>query len=157
MAAGRCMSTGRGQTPPARATSAQRSRTPRSSGRARPRLYWQLSVSAPFLLALLNAVSARLPLSTWRPRPLVAVREMIARRLLGMGDVHLSGTLPAGQRRTMTPQRIYLIDDSSACFAGEDLGAPTRLEEAPRLGELAFRPGRRSRSAKHTCRSTTPP
>jgi hypothetical protein len=49
----------------------------------------------------------------------------------------------------MMPQRIYLIDDSSACFAGEDLGAPTRLEEAPRLGELAFRLGRRSRSAKH--------
>ena len=80
----------------------------------------------------------------------MAVREMIARRLLGMGDVHLSGTLPAGQRRTMTPQRIYLIDDSSACLAGEDLGSLTALEEAPRLGELASRPGRRSRSAKHT-------
>jgi hypothetical protein len=38
-----------------------------------------------------------------------------------MGDVRLSATLPAGQRGTMMPQRIYLID-SSACFAGEDPG-----------------------------------
>lgn len=103
-----------------------------------PSLDWTLTASDTPLLRTLNAVSARLPDWTWRPAALLRSRELLARRVLGMGDIQLSGTMPSGHVGTLMPQRMYLVGESRAVLAGTDLGRPTRAAQNPRIGEVAL-------------------
>ena len=103
-----------------------------------PSLEWSLTATDTPLLRALNAVSTRLPLWTWRPAPLLRARELLARRVLGMGDLKLSGTMPSGHHGILMPQRMYLIEDSTAVLDGNDLGRPTRAADNPRIGEVAL-------------------
>ncbi len=103
-----------------------------------PRLEWTLTATDTPLLRALNAVSARLPVWTWRPAPLLRARELLARRVLGMGDLRLSGTMPSGHHGTLMPQRMYLIEDSKAVLEGKDLGRPTHAARNPLIGEVAL-------------------
>ena len=68
-----------------------------------PSLDWTLTASEPRTLRLLNAISSRLPLWTWRPRALIRIREWLAARL-GMGDMRLIGTTPSGYVGALMPQ-----------------------------------------------------
>jgi hypothetical protein len=98
-----------------------------------PRLEWRLSVARSPVTGLLNPVSARLPLASWRPRVLVRARERLA-RALGMGELEMTGTMPSGHRGLLMPQRMYLIGDSQATLDGTALGRPTRLKDNPTIG-----------------------
>jgi len=98
-----------------------------------PALDWTVTASRSPLMALLNPLSAAMPLSSWRPRALVRARERLAQGL-GMGHVEMSGVMPSGHAGLLMPQRMYLIDESSAVLDGVDLGRPTRLEENPEIG-----------------------
>ena len=102
-----------------------------------PRLDWTLEAAEPTLLRALNAMSARLPTWTWRQRPLLRAREALARRVLHMGDLLMSGTMPSGHRGTLMPnltKRIYFIDDATATLDGEDLGHAARVQTTPHIG-----------------------
>jgi hypothetical protein len=103
-----------------------------------PSLDWTLTVEQTPFLALLNAISRRLPLASWRPRPLLAIREWIARRLLRLGEIRLSGPFPSGQAGIMMPQRIYRIPRSTAVLEGLDLGVPAVEPAAPTVGGFPF-------------------
>jgi len=103
-----------------------------------PPLEWSLTATDTPLLRALNALSARLPVWTWRPASLLQARELLARRVLGMGDLRLSGTMPSGHKGILMPQRMYLIDDSTAVLDGTDLGRPTRAGQNPRIGDVAL-------------------
>jgi hypothetical protein len=103
-----------------------------------PPLEWSLTATDTPLLRAVNALSARLPVWTWRPAPLLRARELLARRVLGMGDLRLSGTMPSGHSGTLMPQRMYLIEDSTAVLDGNDLGRPTRAAHNPRIGDVAL-------------------
>ena len=98
-----------------------------------PHLDWTLTVARSPVLAVLNPLSAALPLASWRPRALVRSRELLA-RALGMGRLALSGEMPSGHRGLLMPQRMHLINRSSATLNGTDLGRPTRLRENPTIG-----------------------
>lgn len=98
-----------------------------------PYLEWSLSVMRSSVMGLLNPVSAHLPLASWRPRPLVRARELLA-RTLGMGVLEMAGTMPSGHRGVLMPQRMYLIGDAEATLEGIVLGHPTRLSENPMIG-----------------------
>ena len=69
-----------------------------------PSLPWTLTAMETPALRILNPISAALPVATWRPRPLVRSRELLA-RALGMGDMRMSGTMPSGHTGTLMPQR----------------------------------------------------
>ena len=97
-------------------------------------LEWTLTVTEPGRLRALNAVSARLPTWTWRPRALLRAREVLARRVLGMGDLRMRGTMPSGHVATLMPQRMYLIDEATGTLDGVDLGRPARLSSTPDIG-----------------------
>lgn len=99
----------------------------------RPTLRWRLSMSRTLPLILLNALHAPLPLSTWRPRQLVALREQVA-RLLGLGAVSMSGTAPTGVQLVAVLRRMYWVDDATAELDGRDLGAPVVLGQCPTIG-----------------------
>jgi hypothetical protein len=100
-----------------------------------PALDWTLTATETRTLRFLNAPSARMPLWTWRPGVLVHARERLARRL-GMGILHLSGDMPSGHTGTLMPQRMYLIEESSATLDGVDLGRPTRCAVNPTIGDV---------------------
>jgi hypothetical protein len=103
-----------------------------------PPLEWTLTATDTPLLRAFNAVSAQLPSWTWRPAPLLRARELLARHVLGMGDLRLFGTMPSGHVGTLMPQRMYLIEESRAVLAGADLGVPTRAVQNPRIGDVAL-------------------
>ena len=100
-----------------------------------PRLEWTLTVARSPVLCLLNAMSAAMPLSTWRPRALVGAREQLA-RALGMGHLELVGEMPSGHRGLLMPQRLHLVGESRASLDDTDLGRPTRLAENPMIGAV---------------------
>ena len=97
-------------------------------------LDWTLTATETGLLRALNAMSARLPIWTWRPRVLLRARELLARRVLGMGDLRMSGTMPSGHTGTLMPGRMYFIDDSTATLGGTDLGHAARVTLTPDIG-----------------------
>lgn len=101
-------------------------------------LEWRLHARETALLRALNPVSARLPTWTWRPAPLLRARELLARRVLGMGEVRMRGTMPSGHTGTLMPQRMYLIDDATAMLDGVDLGRPAQLTSTPDIGGFAM-------------------
>ncbi len=73
----------------------------------------------------------RLPLWTWRAGWLVRARELLAKHALGMGEMRLSGKVPSGQIGILMPQRMYLIEDSTAVLDGVDLGRPRSGRRQP--------------------------
>jgi hypothetical protein len=100
-----------------------------------PALDWTLTATTTPLLTALNAVSARLPLATWRPPSLVRARERLA-RAMGLGRLQMSGVMPSGHTGTLMPQQMYFVDESRAILDGVDLGRPTRLDDNPRIGAV---------------------
>jgi hypothetical protein len=97
-------------------------------------LDWTLDATETGLLQVINAMSSRLPVWTWRPHPLLRARELLARRVLGMGDIRMSGTMPSGHTGTLMPERMYFIDDSIATLGGKDLGHSARMTPTPDIG-----------------------
>ena len=98
-----------------------------------PSLSWQLQLQETPTLAALNAVHGRLPLWTWRFRPLVAAREFVA-RWLGLGSTSMSGRAPTGEHLVAVLRRMYWVQGSSAHLVGRDLGCPIVLEQCPTIG-----------------------
>jgi MFS family permease len=143
--------TGRASTPPAPATSAPRRR--RSDARIgvawsdprtirvtmdEPALDWVTTLRTTPLLGAINALSGRLPARTWRPRRLLALHELVARRLLGLGRLRLRARLPAGQTATLMSETIRLVDGSRAVLEGRALGRVVRPRQNPAIGGVAF-------------------
>lgn len=101
-----------------------------------PRLVWTMSVSASPLLRKANAVSASLPLWTWKPKPLLWPREWMARRLLHMGDLEFSFRTPSGHDTVIMPEEVYFITKSEAILDGDSLGVPVGLDTNPTIGDV---------------------
>ena len=102
-----------------------------------PSLQWTLTARSTRTLNTLNAMRARMPLSTWRPASLVHARERLA-QALGMGRLQMSGVMPSGHTGTLMPQRMYYIDDAHAVLDGIDLGHPTHMTVNPTIGNVAL-------------------
>lgn len=100
-------------------------------------LDWTFTASTTPLLSTLNTLSRAMPLSSWRPRPLLRARERMA-RALGMGELQMSGVMPSGHTGTLMPQRMYFIDEARAVLGGTDLGHPVQVKENPRIGDVAL-------------------
>lgn len=103
-----------------------------------PQLEWTLTAHETPVLRLMNAVSSLMPLWTWRPVSLLRAREVLAARVLGMGDIRLSGTMPSGHVGTLMPERMYFIDAATATFDGEPLGRPAPMLPNPRIGDVTL-------------------
>ncbi|MFL6205114.1 MAG: hypothetical protein ACJ739_07155 [Acidimicrobiales bacterium] len=99
-------------------------------------LNWTLNATETGLLRAINAMSARLPDWTWRRPSLLRARELLARRVLGMGDIRMSGTMPSGHTGTLMPKRMYFIDDSTATLDDKDLGHAARMRATPDIGSF---------------------
>jgi hypothetical protein len=101
-----------------------------------PRLEWTLVATETTTLRALNAVSARLPMWTWRSGALLRARELLAEHVLHLGAIRLAGTMPSGHTGILMPQRMYLVDESTAVLDGQDLGRPTKVAPNPLIGDV---------------------
>lgn len=99
-----------------------------------PPLVWTMTISAPLFLKGLNAVSSKLPLWSWKLGLSRWGREWMAKRLLDMGDLRLSFTMPSGQDTVIMPEEVFFIEDSDAELDSRSLGDPVRLETNPTIG-----------------------
>lgn len=100
----------------------------------RPALRWRMAMVQTLPLAVLNALHAPMPLWTWRPRRLVALRER-ALNLLGLGPISMSGIAPSDEHLVAMLRRMYWIDRSSAQLDDRDLGGPAVLDRCPTIGD----------------------
>ena len=100
-----------------------------------PSLDWSLTASSTTLLNLLNAISATLPIATWKPRAMIRARELMG-AALGMGHMPLSAMMPSGQAGMLMPKRMYFIESSRAVLDGLDLGRPAHLPYNPSIGDV---------------------
>ena len=50
----------------------------------------------------------------------------------------MSGVMPSGHTGTLMPQRMYLVEDSTAVLEGHDLGRPVHAAQNPRIGDIAL-------------------
>ena len=98
-----------------------------------PALDWTVNAHSTRLLDAVNVMSAAMPLATWRPQPLVTMRELMA-QALGMGKVKMAGRMPSGHNGKLMPRRMYFVDDSRATLDGVDLGTPVHAKENPVIG-----------------------
>jgi hypothetical protein len=98
-----------------------------------PALDWTVTAARSPLMGLLNPISAAMPLSSWRTPAFVRDRERLA-QALGMGRLQLFGMMPSGHHGLLMPQRMYLVNRSSAVLEGVPMGSPTRLSENPTIG-----------------------
>lgn len=103
-----------------------------------PSLEWTLTAYETPILYAINAVSPLMPLWTWRSASLVRAREILAKRILGMGNIGLSGTMPSGHFGTLMPERMYFIDAATAVLEGRDLGRPAVMRPIPRIGGVTL-------------------
>jgi hypothetical protein len=103
-----------------------------------PELEWTLTAYETPILRMVNAASSLMPLWTWRPASLLRAREVLAARLLGMGDIRLSGTMPSGHVGTLMPEQMYFIDAATATVDGESLGRPAQMIPNPRIGDVTL-------------------
>jgi hypothetical protein len=99
-----------------------------------PHLDWTMEATETPLLRSINAMSARMPIWTWKPRPLLGARELLARRVLRMGDVRMRGVMPSGHTGTLMPQRMYFIERTTAVLDGVDLGHAAHIDVTPDIG-----------------------
>jgi hypothetical protein len=103
-----------------------------------PALTWSVVATTTPSLRVLNTVSPRLPLWTWkRPSP-VRARELIAQRVLAMGAIRMHGVMPSGHVGTLMPERMYFITDAVATLDGSDLGRPERSATTPDIGGVTL-------------------
>ena len=103
-----------------------------------PQLDWTVDASETPLLRVLNWISPRLPLWTWKPDWLVHAREVMARSILDMGTIRMRGVMPSGHTGTLMPERIYFIESSRATLEGVNLGRPTHLDHPPMIGDVTL-------------------
>lgn len=98
-----------------------------------PALDWSLTATSSPMLRVMNAISPRLPIATWRPRTLVRSREWMAARL-GLGRLAMSGAMPSGHHGVLMPEQMYFVEEARALLEGLDLGRPAKLSENPKIG-----------------------
>lgn len=100
-----------------------------------PKLEWAVVMYEPVHLRLINAVSKRMPLWTWRPSFLLKVRERMA-YLLGVGKIRLKGYMPSGHLGILMPQRMYFIRETRVKLKDVDLGHEVRVRPNPKIGDV---------------------
>lgn len=102
-----------------------------------PSVDWTVTATETPILKTMNAVHSRMPLSTWRSPFLVHAREAMV-RTMGMGRLRMAGPMPSGHDGILMPQRMYVVEESTATVDGVDLGRPTHLTENPMIGDVAL-------------------
>ena len=99
-------------------------------------LRWDVALTQSPASRAMNAVAGCVPDSWWRKRFMLRAMGEAARFALRTGRMNLAGRTPNGQEFIANPQRVWLIDSTSATVDGVDLGPAGPLEQQARLHEF---------------------
>lgn len=102
-----------------------------------PGIAWAVHLMPTFGARALGALQRRLPAALRRGgvhRGMAAA----AGRLLGLGDLTLSGTAPSGRPFELDAHQFWVVDASTARCRSVHLGPPVRLHRAVRLGDFTI-------------------
>jgi hypothetical protein len=100
------------------------------------RLQWTIELQAVAATRVLGRIGAKLPASAWTDPMALRGLSVVARRVLGVGDIRLTGRAPNGQCYTMAPTQLWVVADSNAVLQGRDLGPSGPLLRQARLGDF---------------------
>jgi len=100
------------------------------------RLHWTVELQSTAPTRLMGRIGARLPESAWADAAKLRRLSRIAQRMLGVGDIRLTGRAPNGQCYMMAPSQLWVVEDSSAVLGGRDLGPTGPLLRQARLGDF---------------------
>jgi hypothetical protein len=99
-------------------------------------LHWTVDLQATAATRLMSTIGGRLSESAWTDPTILNRLSRIARRMLGVGDVRLTGRAPNGQCYTIAPKQLWVVADSRAVLRGRDLGPVGPLLRQARLGDF---------------------
>lgn len=99
-------------------------------------LDWAVSVGSTAATRVMNRAARLLPSAAWRSSAVLGPMGMIAGPFLGVGRIRLRGAAPNGQRMTANPRVVWVVTESRAVLAGEDLGRPGRVRPQAHLGDF---------------------
>ena len=99
-------------------------------------LTWTASMSTNASTRVMNALGRAMPDRAWRSPAVLKAMGPVAGIALRAQKVAMVGTSPNGNEFIANPQRIWVIDESSAQLDGVDLGPVGPLSAQARLGDF---------------------
>jgi hypothetical protein len=99
-------------------------------------LQWGVRLAADVMTVALALGGRLLPGPLWRREGILSALGKAGGRLLGVGNLALSGSAPNGQRFRMTPRRLWRVAAAAAVLDGEDMGVVGPLQKQARLGDF---------------------
>jgi len=97
---------------------------------------WEVTLRSTPAGNLMNAMAGVMPNSLWKNESILKSVGKIAGKILGAGNVSLSGHAPNGQYFIANPYKIWLISESIASFGKLNFGKPGPLGEQAHLGDF---------------------
>jgi hypothetical protein len=99
-------------------------------------LDWTVTLGETHASRLMTSVGERLPEWAWtRPRALAAISR-VAGRVLGAGEMRLTGRASNGQTFAVAPRKVWIVTGTRAVLNGVDLGDVAPLAIQARLGDF---------------------
>ncbi len=99
-------------------------------------LQWTVDLQAVAATRLMGMIGGKLPQSAWADPKALRRLGAVAQRMLGVGDIRLTGRAPNGQCYMMAPTQLWVVADSRAILGGRDLGPSGPLLRQARLGDF---------------------
>jgi hypothetical protein len=99
-------------------------------------LVWTSHLATTTVTRVLNVMGRVMPDRLWRARPVLTAMGPLAGRALGAGKVGMVGTAPNGHGFIANPQRVWVVDESSAQLGDDDFGPPGPLRDQAHLGDF---------------------
>lgn len=100
------------------------------------RLHWTVELQSTRATRSMNKIGGRLSESAWTDPKMLRRLSAVARRMLGVGDIRLTGRAPNGQCYMMAPSQLWVVAESRAVLNGRDLGPSGPLLRQARLGDF---------------------
>jgi len=100
------------------------------------RLQWGIRLRGDALTVGLSAGGRILPGALWERERVLGMLGRLGGRILGEGNLALTGTSPNGQRFWMAPRVLWRVGASAALLDGQDLGDVAPRPDQLRLGDL---------------------
>lgn len=97
---------------------------------------WGIRLSGDSHTRMLSAFGRLAPRWVWRSRRLLSWLGPLGGRVLGIGRLGLTGTVPCGQTFMAAPRLLWRVGASAAILDGEDLGPIHPLPQQAKLENL---------------------
>ena len=100
------------------------------------RFSWAARLGSDPRTRILSAAARAVPNPIWRKQWVASTLGGIAGRILGIGELALSGHTPNRQRYVSAPKGLWRVTAAAAMLDGQDLGPIAPLSKQGRLGDF---------------------